>query len=217
MSQYLPTGGFNWWTKDVDLGKYRDDSKKGLILEVDLEYPAELHDLHNDYPLAPEQIEVQPDMLSPYCSHLREKFNVKVGGVRKLIPTLAAKKNYVLHYRNLQLYLSLGLRVTKVHRTLEFDQSPWLRQYIDFNTTKRTAAKNEFEKDFFKLMNNSVFGKTMENIRKRVDVRLVTDPNKYARLVSKPTFVANKIINEDMVIVHKIRNVSHSTSQPMWE
>ena len=97
------------------------------------------------------------------------------------------------------------MKLTKVHRALEFRQTPWLKQYIDFNTVKRTAAKNDFEKDFFKLMNNSVFGKTMENIRKRVDVRLVCDAKKLTKLVSKPTFVSSKIINEDMVIVHKIK------------
>ena len=110
-----------------------------------------------------------------------------------------------MHYRNLQLYLSLGLKLKKVHRVLEFDQSPWLKQYIDFNTQKRMNAKNSFEKDFFKLMNNSVFGKTMENIRKRVDVRLVTDQKKLSKLVSKPTYVNSKIFNEDLVAVHKIK------------
>ena len=98
--------------------------------------------------------------------------------VHKLIPTLNKKEKHVLHYRNLQLYTDLGLKVRKVHRVFEFNQPPWLRQYINFNKQKRTEAKNSFEKDFFKLMNNSVFGKTMENLRKRVDVKLVTEHEK---------------------------------------
>ena len=183
MSQYLPNGGFKWMTKNhidkIDLAKYTEDSNKGLILEVDLAYPEELHDLHNDYPLGPEKIKVNKDMLSNYCQEIADKFNVSTGLVHKLIPTLSNKEKYVLHYRNLQLYTDLGLKITKVHRILEFNQSTWLKQYIDFNTEKRTNAKNAFEKDFFKLMNNSVFGKTMENIRKRVDVRLVTDENQH--------------------------------------
>ena len=97
------------------------------------------------------------------------------------------------------------MKVTKVHRALEFNLSPWLKQYIDFNTQKRTKAKNSFEKDFFKLMNNSVFGKTMENLRKRVDVKLVKDEKNLIKLTSKPTFVTSKIFNEKLVAVHKIK------------
>ena len=152
--------------------------KKGLILEVDLEYPREQHSLHNDYPVAPEKAKVSKNMLSGYCKKIAEKYKVSIGQVNKLIPTLKDKKEYVLHYRNLQLYLDLGLKVKKVHRVLEFDQSPWLKQYIDFNTEKQKHAKSSFEKDFIKLMNNSVFGKIMENLRKRVDVRLVTNEKK---------------------------------------
>ena len=162
MSQYLPTGGFRWMTQKqidkIDLAKYNEDSEKGLILEVDLEYPEGLHDLHNDYPLAPEKVKVTESMLSKYSKSISEKYNISTGLVYKLIPTLSNKEKYVLHYRNLQLYIDLGLKVTKVHRGLKFDQSPWLKQYIDFNTEKRKNAKNAFEKDFFKLMNNSVFG-----------------------------------------------------------
>ena len=124
--------------------------------------------------------------------------------VAKLIPTLA-EKNYILHHRNLQLYLSLGLKVEKVHRVLEFDQSPWLAQYINFNTQKRMNGKNAFEKDFFKLLNNSVFGKTMENSRKRVDVRLVTAQKKSSKFESKPTYVNSTIFNDNLIAVHKIK------------
>ena len=209
MSQYLPTGNFKWLSQKqiekTNLGEYTENSKKGLILEVDLEYPQELHDLHNDYPLGPEKVKVAKDMLSDYCKKIADKFNISSGLVHKLIPTLNDKEKYILHYRNLQLYLSLGLKLKKIHRVLEFDQSPWLKQYIDFNTQKRTHAKNSFEKDFFKLMNNSVFGKTMENIRKRVDVRLVTSKEKLLKLASKPTYVSSKIFNENLVAVHKIK------------
>ena len=206
MSQYLPTGGFKWLTeKEVDLSKFDDESEKGLILEVDLEYPEELHNLHNDYPLAAEKIKVTEDMLSPYCRKIAEKFKVKVGLVEKLVPTLSKKERYVLHYRNLQLYMSLGLKLTKIYRALEFNQSPWLKTYIDFNTKKRAKAKNSFEKDFFKLMNNSVFGKTMENLRKRQNIKLVTDEENLLKWTSKPSFVSFKIFNEDLVAVHKMK------------
>ena len=209
MSQYLPFGGFKWMSKKqidkIDLAKYNEDSKKGLILEVDLEYPKELHDLHNDYPLGAEKVKVSDNMLSDYCKKIASKFNISTGLVYKLIPTLNNKEKYVLHYRNLQLYIDLGLKVTKIHRVLEFDQSPWLKKYIDYNTQKRTNAKNSFEKDFFKLMNNSVFGKTMENIRKRVDVRLITNEKKLLKMTSKPTYVSSKIFNENLVAVHKIK------------
>ena len=209
MSQYLPTGGFRWMTQKqidkIDLAKYKEDNNKGFIAEVDFEYPQELHDLHNDYPLAPEKINVDKYNLSEYCKRISEKYGISTGLVSKLIPTLGKKEKYVLHYRNLQLYIDLDLKVTNVHRVLEFNQSPWLKQYIDFNTEKRKNAKNAFEKDFFKLMNNSVFGKTMENIRKRVDVRLVTDDNKLLKYASKPTYVSSKIFNENLVAVHKIK------------
>ena len=209
MSQYLPTGGFRWMSEkqinNLDLAKYKENSKKGLILEVDLEYPKELHNLHNDYPLAAERVCVTKDMLSEFCKKIAAKYKISTGLVSKLVPTLKNKEKYVLHYRNLQRYLDLGLKINKVHRVLEFNQSPWLKQYIDFNTNKRKNAKNAFEKDFFKLMNNSVFGKTMENLRKRADVRLVTDEKKLTKLASKPTYVSSKIFNDNLVAVHKIK------------
>ena len=208
MGQHLPTGNFRWMTdkeiSKIDLGKYKTDGQKGLIQEVDLEYPQELHNLHNDYPVAPEKVKVSKNMLSGYCKRIAEKYKT-ISQVNKLIPMLKDKKDYVLYYRNLQLYLDLGLKIKKVHRVLEFDQSPWLKQYIDFNTEKRKHAKISFEKDFFKLMNNSIFGKTMENLHKRVDIRLVANEKKLLKLTSKPTYVSSKIFNKNLVAVHKIK------------
>ena len=204
MIQKLPTGDFRWLPSPeyINLDSYDENSDKGLILEVDLEYPKELHDLHNDYPLAPEKITVGEEMLSDYCQRIQKREGIKVGQMEKLIPNLRDKEKYVLHYRNLQLYLSLGLKLKKIHRALEFSQSNWLAKYIDFNTQKRAKAKNAFEKDFFKLANNAVFGKTMENKRKRCNIQLVTDPEKMLRLAARPTYVSHKIFHENLVAVH---------------
>ena len=130
-----------------------------------VEYPRELQDIHNDYPVPPDKAKVSKNILSRYCKEIAEKYKISIGQVNKPIPTLKDKKEYVLHYQNLQLYLDLGLKIKKVHRVLEFDRSPWLKQYIDFTTEKRKYARNPFEKDFFKLMNNSAFG---QNNRKSV-------------------------------------------------
>ena len=176
-----------------------------MILEAELEYQEKLHRFHNDYPLAAEKIKVTKDMLSSYCQKIADKYKISTGLVDKLIPILKNKEKYVLCYRNLQLYTDLGLKVTKVHRVLEFDQSPWLKQYIDFNTQKRTNAKNVFEKDFFKIMNNAIYGKRCEDLRKRVNVRLVTDEKKLLKITSKPAYVSSKIFNENLVAVHKIK------------
>ena len=115
--------------------------------------------MHNDYPLAPEKLAVSSDMLSKYCKKIADKYEIKVGDVKKLIPNLGNKTNYVVHYRNLQLCLYLGMKLTKIHRVLKIKRSDWMRQCIYFNTEKRMTAADDFEKDFFKLIVNSVFGK----------------------------------------------------------
>ena len=151
MSEYLPYREFEW-LKNVDkLDVISIDKKSdvGYILEVDLKYPNELHELHNDYPLAPEKLIVINDILSNYCKSIADKYDIKVGDMKKLIPNLGNKNKYVLHYRNLQLYLSLRMKLTKIHRVLKFKQSDWMKKYIDFNTKKRMCATNDFEKDFF--------------------------------------------------------------------
>ena len=122
---------------------------------------------------------------------------------------------YIIHYRNLKLYLSLGMVLTKVHRVLSFQQSCWLQPYIDFNTEKRKQAKNDFEKDFFKLMNEAVFGKTMENLRKHVDVKLVNDETKAQKLICKPNFHDFRIFNEDLTAI-QTRKAKLKLNKPIY-
>ena len=122
--------------------------------------------------------------------------------MEKLIPNLWDKEKYIVHHENLKLYLELGLKVKKIHRGIKFREEPWMRSYIELNTDLRTKGKNDFEKDFFKLMNNSVFGKTMENIRNRVDVRLVNDQKKRKKLIAKPNVRHCTIFDENLVAIH---------------
>ncbi|XP_072025373.1 uncharacterized protein [Amphiura filiformis] len=178
MSQPLPTGDFEWMTpKQLDSW-----DEIPCILEVDLEYPKKLHDLHNDYPLAPER--------------------VTVNRVEKLIPNLGDKEKYVIHHTALKQCLDLGLKLTKIHRGIIFNESPFMKKYIDLNTELRKNANSEFEKDFFKLMNNSVFGKTMENIRNRVNVHLVNSEHKAIKLAAKPNYERCTIFDENLIAVH---------------
>ena len=113
-----------------------EKSDVGYISEVDLEYPKELHELHKDYPLASEKLAVTNDMLSKYCKEIVDKYNTKVGDIKNLIPNLGNKTKYVVHYRNLQLYLSLGMKVTQIYRVLKSKQSDLMNKYIEFNTDK---------------------------------------------------------------------------------
>lgn len=165
MVEPLPEKNFDFLTEEqvssFDVTKIPDDGPEGYILEVDLDYPERLHNAHSDYPLAPESTAINPDELSPYTKLLAEKLNVKPSGCKKLISNLKSKERYAVHYRTLKLYLELGMTLSKIHRIISFSQSRWLKPYIDFNTERRQHAANEFEKDFFKLMNNAVFGKTM--------------------------------------------------------
>ena len=134
MSQYLSDSGFKWLNQkeisDFCLNSVSENSSIGYIFEFDLECPSELHELHNDYPLAPEKLEISQIMLSKYCFNIANKYGIKIGGVNKLVPNLGSKSKYVVHYRNLQLYLSLGMKLTKVHRILKFKQSDWLKNTL---------------------------------------------------------------------------------------
>ena len=207
MSLPLPKKNFHWkrvMPTEEQIMKMKWNSKKGWILEVDLEYPAQLHDAHNDYPLAPEKKVIKPEQMSEYQRRLMADLDLTTPETEKLVLTLEDKEKYVVHYSNLQFYLRHGMRLKKVHRVIEFDQEPWMEPYIRMNTEFRKNAKSDFETDFYKLMNNSVFGKTMENLRNRVDVKLVRDweTDKIRKLLSSPSFDRYTIFGNDMGGIH---------------
>ena len=186
MSQKLPVNNINWVKNKSKIDEkftknYDEDSDKGYIFEVDVEYPRRLHDLHSDLPFLPE--------------------GMKIDKCKKLVCNLRNKENYVVHIKSLKQALHYGLKLEKVHRVIEFNQEAWLKPYIDMNTQLRKAASNDFEKDFYKLMNNAVFGKTMENVRKHRDIKLVTPNKKRSKLVSEPNYHTMNYISKDLSII----------------
>ena len=145
------------------------------------------------------------------CQNIVKKFliniKIKIADVKKLILDLGNKTNYVVHYRNLQLYFYLGMKLTKIHRVLKSKQSDWMKKYIDFNIEKRMKAANDFEKDFFKLMIYSVYGKTKENLPKTINVRLVNIAKDFLRYTSRPTYITHKSFDKDCAAIHEIKPV----------
>ena len=208
MIQKLPYRNLKWDDKitEDDIINY-NNGRTGYILEVDLEYPKELHDLHNDYPLAPEVMNVKANMLSEKQVEIYKLINgskkPKDEKTKKLILNLNDKSKYVVHIRTLQFYLKHGLKLKKIHRAIKFEQKEILKPYIEFNTEKRKNARNDFEKDIFKLLNNAVFGKTMEDKRKHLDFEIVSDERRFMKCVNNPSFKRSHIINEDLVGVEK--------------
>ena len=138
---------------------------------------------------------------------IADEYETNVSDIKKLIPNLGDKTNYVVHYGNLQLYLSLGMKLTKIHGVLKFKQFHWMKKYINFNTEKRKNAANDFEKDFFKLIINSVYGKTMENLQKRINVRLVNNEKDFLKYTSRPDHVTHKIFDNNFAAIHEIKPV----------
>ena len=217
MSSCFPHGGFKY-LKNVDNFDVKSISENSLIryiLEVDLEYPEKLHVSFNDYPLAPEKLAIPYEILSGYCKKIVDEYEIKVSEVKKIIWNLGNKTNYVLYYRNLQLSLSLGMNMTKIHRVLKFKQSDWMKisifiQWnidIDFNTKKRTNAANNFQKEFVKLTINSVYGKTMESLRKSINVRLVNNKKDFLKYTSRPTHITHKIFGKNYAAIYETKPV----------
>lgn len=190
MMQSLPIDNFRWSQKVFDTGtilNLKDDATIGYIFEVDLDYPEYLHDKHKDY---------------PFCAENRPVPHTK--NDRKLLLTLYNKKNYVIHYKMLQCALKHGLILKKIHKEIQFNQSPWLKPYMMLNTSLRTKATNDFEKIFYKLLINAIYGKTMENVRSRVDIQLKTKwHGRYGarKLIALPNFKKFTIFDEDIVAI----------------
>ena len=202
MSTKLPVNEFKWLDSDKIneinedfIKKYNENDNKGHILEVDVKYPNILHELHSDLPFLSERM--------------------KIDKCNKLVCNLSNKKKYVTHINSLKQALNHGLKFKKIHRVIVFDQKEWLKPYIDMNTELRKAAKNDFEKDLFKLMNNSVFGKTMENIRKHRDIKLVTTDEKRSKLVSEPNYHTINLISEDLSIT-EMKKTKVKMSKPIY-
>ena len=185
MSKKLQVNGFKWTDSDEIneefIKNYNENDNKAYILEVDVKYLKRLHELHSDLPILPERI--------------------KIDKCNKLVCNLFNKKKYVAHINSLKQALNHGLKFKKIHRIFEFNEEAWLKPYIDMNTELRKVAKNDFEKDLFKLMNNSVFGKTMENIRKHREIKLVTTDKKRSKLVSEPNYHTIILISEDLSMI----------------
>ena len=196
MSKKLPVNGFNWFDSDninEDFIKsYDENNDKGYILEVNVKYPKRLHELHSDLPFLSERMEVSK------C--------------KKLVCNLFNKKKYVAHINTLKQALNHGLKLKKIHRIIEFNQNKWLKPYIDMSTELR---KENFEKDLFKLMNNSVFGKTMENIRKNREIKLVTTDKKRSKLVSEPNYHTINLISEDLSII-EMKKTKVKMNKPIY-
>ena len=203
MSCKLPDRDFKWIGGDEisinDIMNYDEEKQnEAYVLEVDLEYPKELHDKHNDYPLACERFQPIGDNCPKLCG------------------TFHDKKDYIVHIKNLQLYLQQGLKLTKIHRGVKFHQSSWLKTWIDLNTNFRIVAKNDFEKDYFKLMNNAVFGKTMENVRDRIEIKTAFDAKYFSKYVSKPNFHSSKILVDNAMVLLKLNKKTVQLNKPIY-
>ena len=210
MSKPLPYKNFKWSDNlTLDLNNLQTG-----IYEVDIEIPKGLHDKFVDYPLCPEIKNIPEDMLSDYQKYLNDKLNIKYNEKdKKLILDLLPKKNYKVYYKNLEYYLKLGL---KEHRILTFDEKPFLKEYIDLNTELIKNSKNDLEKDLFKLMNNAIFGKSMENVLNRSNIKFVNnDPEKLLKLIKQPNFQNAYQISNRLAIV-ELRPIKTVFNKPIY-
>lgn len=211
MTGNLPYSNFKWLTfeeiNNFDVMSISCNSEIGYILDVDLEYPPEIHNIHNDLPMAVDHLNITYNNLSPYQKNILKNNGLKLNNnAKKLIPNLNDKTHYVIHYLNLQFYIQQGLKLTKIHKVISFRQSPWLKPYIEFNTLKRKNSKNDFDKSFFKLMINSFFGRSCMNVRKQVDVKIALTERECKNHLSSSALEYFSVISENCVLFKKKRS-----------
>ena len=204
MMERLPVKGFRWMMREELTESFvcglSPDSDWGCFVQCTLLYPPALHDLHDDYPLAPVKRKIKYNDLSPIAREMCDRHKLKGTLNReKLIGTFEVRREYVLHYRNLQLYLKLGMKVVEFQAGIIFQQAPIMRSYIEFNSQRRMEAQNKFDTDYYKFMTNSLFGKTIENPEKRTKVNLCRTKYELEKSVGKPTFKRSKIIDSNLV------------------
>jgi len=206
----LPVGNFRFLTPEeiesFDLFSVGAEDDIGFILDVDLRYTERLHDAHNEYPLAPEHLKITEEMLSQAVRNMLQQTNSTWRPSVKLCSNLYDKTHYVVHYRCLQFYVNHGLEITKIHSIISFNQQPFMRPFIEYCNERRKTSSGDFEVGLYKLFANAFFGKTCENVRNRVNLRLIADPCKLVKAVSKATFSRSDTINEDLVLVRAARS-----------
>ena len=206
LCQPLPTGDFKWLTRQelatFNIAQIPENGKRGYFIEVDLKYPKELHDKHNDLPLAPEKMDVPSDEWSEYTQRVSDhlKLKHKTSGL-KLMVSLQDKTRYILHHETLRFYLRQGLVLKRVHRGISFSQTPFLKPYILLNNRARAKSTSPFENQLYKFYNNAVFGKTLYNVFKQVTIKLTRNEKSFQRLAAQPNFQSARIITEDLVSV----------------
>ena len=205
----LPVGGFRFLTErellDFNVASVSADSETGYFIECDLHYPEHLHDAHNAYPLAPEHVHIDSNMLSDTLRFMMNETGVEHVPCTKLVSNLRDKTRYVTHYRCLQFYLKHGMELTKIHRVVAFTQRAFMLPFIKFCNDGRKNARSDFESSLYKLLANAFYGKTVENVRKRVNVRLISDPDKFVRAVGKASYKRSQIVNTDLALVENQR------------
>ena len=203
----MPVGDYEWvdekTLKGIDWLEQTDDQEYGYIVEVDLVYPPHLHTRHASLPLAPVNMTLRSEHLSQYSLDCLETFGHRKDrfSSQKLVGHFLPRKNYTCHYMNLKTYLELGMQLTRVHRAIGFRQEPFLKKYVESTCAKRAAARTSFEKNVQKLMNNAVYGKTIQNDRKFLHVSLCRDEEQVRRRLGHPLFSNFKIINENLVSI----------------